>query len=168
MYVFIVPVCHCEWRRLLLRRSSRVRLCATPWMAAHQAPPSLGFSRQEHWSELPFPSPVHESEKWKWNHSVMSNSSRPHGCSLPGTSLATYFLRLETPDLPACYPLIPLFSFRRIMFPSEKGRCSRSITSSKLTRGVIPTLVRQHIFLTLILRLSDLGAPSSSWKRLQQ
>ena len=34
-------------------------------MAAHQAPPSLGFSRQEHWSGLPFPSPVHESEKWK-------------------------------------------------------------------------------------------------------
>ena len=30
-------------------------------MAAHQAPPSLGFSRQEHWSGLPFPSPVHES-----------------------------------------------------------------------------------------------------------
>ena len=35
-------------------------------MAAHQAPPSLGFSRQEHWSGLPFPSPMHESEKWKW------------------------------------------------------------------------------------------------------
>ena len=31
--------------------------------AAHQALPSLGFSRQEHWSGLPFPSPVHESEK---------------------------------------------------------------------------------------------------------
>ena len=31
-------------------------------MAAHQAPLSLGFSRQEHWSGLPFPSPVHESE----------------------------------------------------------------------------------------------------------
>ena len=29
----------------------------------HQAPPSLGFSRQEHWSGLPFPSPMHESEK---------------------------------------------------------------------------------------------------------
>ena len=48
-------------------------------MAAHQAPPSLGFSRQEHWSGLPFPSPMHESEKWKWSRSVMSDSSRPHG-----------------------------------------------------------------------------------------
>ena len=39
-------------------------------MAAHQAPPSLGFSRQEHWSGLPFPSPVHE----KWNVQVNSLS----------------------------------------------------------------------------------------------
>ena len=43
---------------LLLSRYSHVGLCATPQMAAHQAPPSLGFSRQEHWSGLPFPSPV--------------------------------------------------------------------------------------------------------------
>ena len=42
---------------------SRVRLCATPQTAAHQASLSLGFSRQEHWSGLPFPSPMHESEK---------------------------------------------------------------------------------------------------------
>ena len=50
---------------LLLSHFSRVQLCATPQMAAHQAPPSLGFSRQEHWSGLPFPSPMHESEKSK-------------------------------------------------------------------------------------------------------
>ena len=48
---------------LLLSRFSRVRLCATPQAAAHQAPPFMGFSRQEHWSGLPFPSPVNESEK---------------------------------------------------------------------------------------------------------
>ena len=50
---------------LLLSRFSCVRLCATPQTAAYQAPPSLGFSRQEHWSRLPFPSPMHESEKIK-------------------------------------------------------------------------------------------------------
>ena len=43
---------------LLLSHFSRVQLCATPETAAHQAPPSLGFSRQEHWSGLPFPSPL--------------------------------------------------------------------------------------------------------------
>ena len=48
---------------LLLSRFSRVRLCATPQMAAHQVLPSLAFSRQEYWSGLPFSSPMHESEK---------------------------------------------------------------------------------------------------------
>ena len=48
---------------LLLSHFSRVRLCATPQTAAHQAPLSLGFSRQEHWSGLPFPSPMHKSER---------------------------------------------------------------------------------------------------------
>ena len=44
---------------------SRVRLIATPWTAAHQAPPSMGFSRQEYWSglPLPFPTPLYDSEK---------------------------------------------------------------------------------------------------------
>ena len=58
------------WERLVLcsaklSRFSRVRLCATPQTAAHQAAPSMGFSRQEHWSGLPFPSPMHESEELK-------------------------------------------------------------------------------------------------------
>ena len=38
---------------LLLSRFSRVQLCATPWTAAYQAPPSMGFSRQEYWSGVP-------------------------------------------------------------------------------------------------------------------
>ena len=50
---------------LLLSHFSHVRLCATPQTAARQAPTSLGFSRQAHWSGLPFPSPMHESEKMK-------------------------------------------------------------------------------------------------------
>ena len=41
-----------------------------PIDAAHQALPSLGFSGQEHCSGLPFPSPMHESEKWKWSRSI--------------------------------------------------------------------------------------------------
>ena len=64
---------------LLLSHFSRVRLCATPEMTAHQVPPSLGFSRQEHWSGLPFPSPVHKSKKWNWSPSVVSDSEWPHG-----------------------------------------------------------------------------------------
>ena len=47
---------------LLLSHFSRVLLCVTPEMASHQASPSLGFSRQEHWSGLPFPSPIISDE----------------------------------------------------------------------------------------------------------
>ena len=43
---------------LLLSRFSRVRLCTTPWTAAHEAPPSMGFSRQAYWSGVPLPSPA--------------------------------------------------------------------------------------------------------------
>ena len=67
---------------LLLSRVSCVRLCGTPQTAAHQAPLSLGFSRQEHWSGLPFPSPMHESE----NESEVAQCSPtlrdPMDCSL--------------------------------------------------------------------------------------
>ena len=43
----------------MVKSLSRVRLLATPWTVAYQAPPTMGFSRQEHWSGLPFPSPGH-------------------------------------------------------------------------------------------------------------
>ena len=78
-------LCFCHWLSqtvftfslmllLLLSCFSCVRLCATPWTAAYQASPSMGFSRQEHWSGVPFPSPMHESGKWKWSQSVVSDS----------------------------------------------------------------------------------------------
>ena len=44
---------------LLLSHFSRVRLFATPWTVAYQAPPPMGFSRQEYWSGLPLPSPLY-------------------------------------------------------------------------------------------------------------
>ena len=68
----------------LLSRFSRVRLCATPKMAAHQAPLSLGFSRQEHWSGLPFPSPMHESEREVIQSCLTLHD--PMDCNLPGSS----------------------------------------------------------------------------------
>ena len=66
-----------------------VRLFATPWTAAYQAPPSMGFARQEYWSGLPFPSPVYESE------SEVAQScptlSDPMDCSPPGSSVHRIF-----------------------------------------------------------------------------
>ena len=43
--------------KVKVKSLSRVRLFATPWTVAYQAPLSMGFSRQEYWSGLPFPSP---------------------------------------------------------------------------------------------------------------
>ena len=45
-----------QWK-VKVKSLSHVRLLATPWTAAHQAPPSMGFSRQEYWSRLPCPAP---------------------------------------------------------------------------------------------------------------
>ena len=66
---------------LLLRCFSRVRLCATPELAAHQAPPSLGFSRQEHWSGLPFLSPMMK---------VKSENEVAQSCPTPSDLLSVH------------------------------------------------------------------------------
>ena len=76
---------------LLLSHFSHVQLCATPWTAAHQAPLSLGFSRQEHWSGLPLPSPVRESEVAQ----LCPTLSDPIACSLPGSSTSMGFSRQD-------------------------------------------------------------------------
>ena len=60
-----------------------------------KAPLSLGFSRQEHWSGLPFPSRKHESEKWKWSRSVLSDSQQPHGLQPTKAPLSMGFSRQE-------------------------------------------------------------------------
>ena len=49
-----------KWK-VKVRSLSRVLLLATPWAAAYQAPPSMGFSRQEYWSRVPSPSPLTHS-----------------------------------------------------------------------------------------------------------
>ena len=68
---------------LMLSRVSHVQLCVTPLTAAHQAPLSLGLSRQEYWSGLPLPSPMHESEKWKWSLKILCSqrSVSPNDCA---------------------------------------------------------------------------------------
>ena len=67
---------------LLFPAAKLLQSCSTLCNPIDGSPPgslSLGFSRQEHWSGLPFPSPMHESEKWEWSRLVVSNPQRPHG-----------------------------------------------------------------------------------------
>ena len=103
---------------LLLSRFSCVRLCATPLTAAHQAPPSLGFSRQEQGSGLPFPSPMHESEKRKWSRVRLFATpwtaayQAPPSMDFPGKSTRVgchCLLRKSNEDLNYFYTILQLF-----------------------------------------------------------
>ena len=64
-------------------------------MAAYQAPQSLGFSRQEHWSGLPFPSPMQESESESEIAQSCLTLSDPMDCSPPGSSVHGSFQATE-------------------------------------------------------------------------
>ena len=105
LFKYRIPLLLLLW---LLSRFSRVRLCAAPQMAAHQAPPSLGFSRQEHWSRLPFPTPVRESEV---SQSCLT-LSYPMDCSPPGPSVHGSFQArvLEWGAIAFFYCLIVFYS----------------------------------------------------------
>ena len=59
-----------KWR-VKVKSLSRVRLLATPWTAAYQAPPSMGFSRQEYWRGVPLPSPIEKPGQTK----ILTHSS---------------------------------------------------------------------------------------------
>ena len=80
---------------------SRVRLFATPWTVAYQAPPSMGLSRQEYWSGLPFPFP----------------GDRPNPGIEPGSpTLQADALRSEPPGKPWCFKLCFKFHVLNLVF----------------------------------------------------
>ena len=76
---------------LLLSCVSRVRLYVTPKTAAHQAPPSLGFSRQEYWSGLSFPSPIMKVKSQSEVAQSCLTLSDPMDCSPLGSSVHGIF-----------------------------------------------------------------------------
>ena len=87
---------------LLLSHFSHVQLCVTPETAAHQAPLSLGFSRQEHWSGLPFPSPMHGSEREVAQS--CPTLCNPMDCSPPGSSIHAGSYNYEVPCIHMGFP----------------------------------------------------------------
>ena len=60
-----------KWK-VKVKSLSRVRLLATPWTAAYQAPPSMGFARQEYWSGVPLPSPSNHLYTALWEPTSMT------------------------------------------------------------------------------------------------
>ena len=55
-----------KWK-VKVKSLSRAWLLVTPWIAAYQAPPSMGFSKQQYWSGVPLPSPQETQETWIWS-----------------------------------------------------------------------------------------------------
>ena len=90
--------------------------------------PVPGILQQEHWSGLPFPPSRHESEKWKWSRSVVSDSSRPHGLQptsllcpwdFPGksTGVGCHHLLQESPTALSIFTfLVVILFFARELF----------------------------------------------------
>ena len=72
---------------------------------------SLG---QEHWSGLPFPSPMHETEQWKWSCSVVSNSHDPMECSLPGSSAYGIFQARVLEWVAIAFSIFHAYSFSNL------------------------------------------------------
>ena len=68
---------------------SRVRLLAAPWTAAYQAPPSMGFSRQEYWTGVQLPTPRSCAQ-----HSIQDGSSMPCTDAVPGTGAGAWAAQL--------------------------------------------------------------------------
>ena len=86
---------------LLLSRFSRVRLCVTPQTAAHQAPPSLGFSRQEHWSGLPLLFPKDLITYWLKKNSFQIMYNRDMPCT---TVIILWTFRVSFQDIISTSP----------------------------------------------------------------
>ena len=91
-----------KWK-VKVKSFSRVRLLASPWTVAHQAPPSMGFSRQEYWSGVPLPSPTHLLV-WPKSGTLTALSSVQFRCSVVSSFLQPHELQHARPPCPTPTP----------------------------------------------------------------
>ena len=103
---------------LLLSRFSHVWFCATPWTAAHQAPLSMEFSRQECWSWVPLPSPSHSSCAHLGGMvdvgSTLSLAALPCHLPCPARLRRACFMKKPTPSIKITQLLITLTLFLQV------------------------------------------------------
>ena len=140
----------------------------------------MGFSRQEYWTGLPFPSPMHESKKWKWNHSVVSNSLQPHGLYSPWNSpdqntgvgscsllQGIFPAQGSNPGLPHCRQILYQLSHKGS--PKESGNVTkwenRSLVLSQKITYKIYEFYTKHIYWALDNHWIVLGVVKSQRTR---
>ena len=119
--IYIYPfmsICFNMYMHVCAATAKSLQLCTTlcdPIDGSHQTPPSLGFSRQEHWNGLPFPSPMSESESEvaQWHLTL----SYPMDYSLPGSSIHGIFQArvLEWVAIAFSYACVYTYVFNQII-----------------------------------------------------
>ena len=130
------------WKgKVKVKSLSRVRLLTTPWTAAYQAPPSMGFSRQECWSGVPLPSP-------SWASS----------CSI-NVAFSSKLLQNFLPPRPSC-------RLGKWLIPASGGTTHGACSSVLLT---VPGLKRHDWIETVnsLFSLYPLGKPISTARQCQ-
>ena len=116
---------------------SRVWLLATPWTAAHQAPLSTGFSRQEYWSGLPLPSSTDKWMKKMWCMSTMEYYSVIKHEILPFSTTCIFC---------CCCPVAKLCPI--LLWPTLACQVSLSMGFARQENRVVCHFLQQGIFLT--------------------
>ena len=124
-------------------------------MAAYQAPPSLGFSRQEHWSGLPFPSPMRESGKWKVKVKLLSCvrvfatrwTAAYQAPPSMGYSRQEYWTELRLPSLTISQSLFKFMAIELVMLSNHLILCR-------------PLLLRPSIFPSITVFSSESAGSS--------
>ena len=142
---------------------SHVRLLATPWTAAYQAPPSMGFSRQEYWSGVPLPSPnLHLSGSLirLTPLLVLLHCTSSH----PWASCQRTLLRLLSP----CGVLllkvsVPLNGQARAWIPKPAPRNHAGAVPGSQRRGPYPYLQFQGSLVCLELLRREEAKPGDRW-----
>ena len=103
---------------------NRIRLLATPWTAAYQAPPSMGFSRQEYWSGVPLPSPICYGGRPKIDKCKRKGLNFTE--SLLFMVIQINFFLIHGPAVTGTmFTSIPLARTNHMATPGNKGACQR-------------------------------------------
>ena len=137
-----------KWK-VKVKLLSHVRLLATPWTAAYQAPPSMGFSRQEYWREVPLPSPNTQLASYEILYRI------PLGCTTPKTTTAGWHWGYLCSLSSTC------------LWPSEV-HVKWKERSHSLNRGSAETMWLNASFVSLILLYLDTQWQVHAWSKGRQ